>query len=129
VGRGVPSRLVLFPDEGHWVLKPANRVVWWREVHDWLAKYLNVFLWLPVANIFGSIISQIQQEMIKLDIAQLNSTGQTVFGPTDTAYLIFLVMGIAGYCTVPSVANYIVRAGGGGARHLYSFIHKILYHV
>ena len=96
---------------------------------NWLAKYLNVFLWLPVANIFGSIISQIQQEMIKLDIAQLNSTGQTVFGPTDTAYLIFLIMGIAGYCTVPSVTNYIVRAGGGGARHLYSFIHKMLYHV
>jgi len=96
---------------------------------NWLAKYLNVYLWLPVANIFGSIISQIQQEMIKLDIAQLNSTGQTVFGPTDTAYLIFLIMGIAGYCTVPSVANYIVRSGGGGARHLYSYIHKILYHV
>ena len=38
--RGVPSRLVLFPDEGHWILKPPNRVVWWREVHAWLAKYL-----------------------------------------------------------------------------------------
>ena len=30
--RGVPSRYVFFPDEGHWILKPANRVVWWREV-------------------------------------------------------------------------------------------------
>jgi dipeptidyl aminopeptidase/acylaminoacyl peptidase len=39
--RGVPSRLVWFPDEGHWILKPANRVVWWREMHDWLAKYLK----------------------------------------------------------------------------------------
>jgi dipeptidyl aminopeptidase/acylaminoacyl peptidase len=39
--RGVPSRFVLFPDEGHWITKPANRVVWWREVHDWLAKYLK----------------------------------------------------------------------------------------
>jgi dipeptidyl aminopeptidase/acylaminoacyl peptidase len=39
--QGVPSRFVLFPDEGHWILKPANRVVWWREVHDWLAKYLK----------------------------------------------------------------------------------------
>jgi conjugative transposon TraJ protein len=77
---------------------------------NWLAKYLNVFLWLPVANIFGSIIGQIQQEMIKLDIAQVNSTGQTLFGPTDTAYLIFLVMAIAGYFTVPAVTNYIVRA-------------------
>ena len=39
--RGVPSRLVWFPDEGHWIVKPANRIVWWREVHDWLAKYLK----------------------------------------------------------------------------------------
>ena len=37
---GVPSRLVWFPDEGHWIAKPANRIVWWREVHGWLAKYL-----------------------------------------------------------------------------------------
>lgn len=39
--RGVPSRYVFFPDEGHWILKPANRVVWWREMHDWLGKYLK----------------------------------------------------------------------------------------
>jgi dipeptidyl aminopeptidase/acylaminoacyl peptidase len=39
--RGVPSRLVLFPDEGHWILKPDNRVVWWNEMHGWLARYLK----------------------------------------------------------------------------------------
>ena len=39
--RGVPSRYVFFPDEGHWVAKPANRIVWWHEIHHWLAKYLN----------------------------------------------------------------------------------------
>ena len=39
--RGVPSRYVFFPDEGHWILKPANRIVWWHEVHAWLAKYLR----------------------------------------------------------------------------------------
>lgn len=38
---GVPSRYVWFPDEGHWIAKPANRIVWWREIHDWLAKYLK----------------------------------------------------------------------------------------
>ncbi len=39
--RGVPSRYVLFPDEGHWIAKPANRVVWWNEVHGWLERYLK----------------------------------------------------------------------------------------
>src|SRR5882762_417632 len=91
---------------------------------NWLARYINVFLWLPVANIFGSLIAQIQQEMIKLDIAQLNSSGQTSFGPTDSAYIIFLIMSIAGYFTVPSITNYIVNTSGMGA-HLAKISRKI----
>ena len=39
--QGVESRLVLFPDEGHWIAKPANRAAWWREMHGWLAKHLK----------------------------------------------------------------------------------------
>jgi conjugative transposon TraJ protein len=79
----------------------------------WLAKYINVFLWLPVANIFGAIIGKVQENMLKIDIAQVQSQGDTFFNSTDTAYLIFLLIGIIGYFTVPSVANYIVNAGGG----------------
>ena len=82
----------------------------------WLSRYIHVFLWLPVANIFGSLIAQIQQQMIKLDIAQLTATGQTTFGATDAAYLIFLLMGIVGYFTVPSITHYIVRTGSMGAK-------------
>lgn len=84
-------------------------------ITQWLSRYLHVFLWLPVANIFGSLIAQIQQEMIKLDIAQLSATGQTTFGATDAAYLVFLLMGIVGYFTVPSVTHYIIRSAGMGA--------------
>jgi conjugative transposon TraJ protein len=83
----------------------------------WLARYINIFLWLPVANIFGSIIGRIQEEMLKIDIAQLKAQGQTYFGSTDTAYLVFLIIGIVGYFAVPSVANYIVHGGGLGALH------------
>lgn len=81
----------------------------------WLARYINVFLWLPVANIFGSIIGKIQEQMLKLDISQINTSGDTFFSRTDMGYLIFMIIGIVGYFTVPSVANYIVHAGGGGA--------------
>lgn len=79
----------------------------------WLAKYINVFLWLPVSNIFGAIIGKVQENMLRLDISQVESAGDTFFSSTDTAYLIFLIIGIIGYFTVPSVANYIVNAGGG----------------
>jgi conjugative transposon TraJ protein len=80
---------------------------------SWLAKYINVFLWLPVANIFGAIIGKVQENMLQIDITQVQNSGDTFFSSTDTAYLIFLLIGIIGYFTVPSVANYIVNAGGG----------------
>jgi len=35
--RGVPARLLWFPDENHWVLKPANSRLWYQELQDWLA--------------------------------------------------------------------------------------------
>lgn len=79
----------------------------------WMARYINIFLWLPVANIFGAIIGKIQQLMLQMDIQQVQQYGDTFFSPTDVAYLIFMIIGIVGYFTVPSVANYIVHAGGG----------------
>lgn len=84
-------------------------------LQQWFSRYLHVYLWLPVTNIFGSLLAQIQQEMIKLDIAQLGSTGQTTFNSTDSAYIIFLIMGIVGYLTVPSVTHFIIRSAGVGA--------------
>lgn len=81
----------------------------------WLSKYINVYLWLPVANIFGSIIGKIQEGMLKLDLKQIKDAGDTFFSATDTGYLIFLIIGIVGYFTVPSVASFVVNAGGGGA--------------
>lgn len=81
----------------------------------WLARYINIYLWLPVANIFGSIIGKIQEKMLEIDISQVDNYGDTFFSRTDMAYLIFMIIGIVGYFTVPSVANYIVHAGGGGA--------------
>ncbi|MDQ6827913.1 MAG: S9 family peptidase [Gemmatimonadota bacterium] len=39
--QGVPSRLVMFPDEGHWIGKPQNQRLWWGEVQGWLKKYLS----------------------------------------------------------------------------------------
>jgi dipeptidyl aminopeptidase/acylaminoacyl peptidase len=37
--RGVPSKLLYFPDENHWVLKPQNSLFWYQTVRDWVATY------------------------------------------------------------------------------------------
>ncbi|HUJ33391.1 MAG TPA: S9 family peptidase [Candidatus Acidoferrum sp.] len=39
--QGVPSKLMIFPDEGHWVLKPQNSELWYKTFLDWLARYLK----------------------------------------------------------------------------------------
>jgi dipeptidyl aminopeptidase/acylaminoacyl peptidase len=39
--RGVDSKMLMFPDEGHWVLKPQNSQLWYHTVLDWLDKYLQ----------------------------------------------------------------------------------------
>jgi len=85
----------------------------------WLARYINVFLWLPVANIFGAIIARIQANMVLENLSSVPVPGQPL-SLTDWAYLAFLLIAIVGYCTVPSVSNYIVNAGGGNA-----LLHKV----
>ena len=39
--RGVESKLVVFPNEGHWILKPADSQFWYTTVLDWLDKHLK----------------------------------------------------------------------------------------
>ncbi|HEY1763519.1 MAG TPA: S9 family peptidase [Opitutaceae bacterium] len=39
--KGIPSKFLSFPDEGHWVLKPQNSELWHKTVFDWLATYLK----------------------------------------------------------------------------------------
>ena len=38
--RNVPSRLVLFPDEGHSIARPPTSQRWWQEIFDWLQRYV-----------------------------------------------------------------------------------------
>ncbi|ATP56500.1 hypothetical protein CPT03_08445 [Pedobacter ginsengisoli] len=53
--------------------------------------------------------------MIKLDINEVAQNGDTFFSSQDTAYMVFMLIGIVGYFCVPTVANYVVHAGGGNS--------------
>jgi len=39
--QGIPSRLLYFPDEGHFVSKPQNARLWWQQVYGWLNQWLK----------------------------------------------------------------------------------------
>lgn len=81
-------------------------------LQHWLARYINVFLWLPVANIYGAVIGKVQELMLQESLQQ-NAGG--AFSASGLPYILFLLMGIAGYCCVPATAGYIVQTAGGHA--------------
>ena len=39
--QGIPSKLIVWPDEGHWIGKPQNQKLWWSEVLGWFGNYLK----------------------------------------------------------------------------------------
>lgn len=94
--------LIVLSIMGPLVIGLSTFDVFRHSLQHWLARYINVFLWLPVANIYGSIIGQVEQLM-------LQQNGQT---PEGLVYILFLLMGIVGYCCVPGTANYIVQVSG-----------------
>lgn len=37
--KGIESRLIYYPDENHWILKPNNSIYWYKQVREWIGKY------------------------------------------------------------------------------------------
>jgi conjugative transposon TraJ protein len=80
----------------------------------WLSRYICVYLWLPIADLFSAVLSKIQALMLTSDIAELQDPAFVPDGGGGM-YVIFYIIGIVGYFSIPSVANWIVQAGGGNA--------------
>ncbi len=80
----------------------------------WLSRYISVYLWLPVADLFSAVLLKIQALMLQSDIALLKDPSYVPDGSSGM-YIIFLIIGIIGYFTIPTVAGWIIQAGGGGS--------------
>lgn len=81
----------------------------------WLMRYISVYLWLPVSDLFSSILARIQVLMLKNDIIRMQQDPNFSLDSSDAVYIIFMIIGIIGYFTIPTVAGWIVQTGGGGA--------------
>ena len=69
---------------------------------QWFVRYISIYLWLPVSDLFSSVLARIQTLMLQRD---------------NAVYITFLIIGIIGYFTIPTVANWIVQAGGGAGNY------------
>ena len=82
----------------------------------WLVRYISIYLWLPVSDLFSSVLARIQVLMLQKDIEQLTDPNFIPDG-SNAVYITFLIIGIIGYFTIPTVAGWIVQAGGGAGNY------------
>ncbi|SMG39361.1 conjugative transposon protein TraJ [Sphingobacterium psychroaquaticum] len=80
---------------------------------QWLTRYISVYLWLPIADMFSSMLAKLQTLIIERDIDML-ADPTYIPDTSNTVYVIFMLIGIVGYFTVPTVAGWVIQAGGAG---------------
>lgn len=80
---------------------------------QWFSRYIQIYLWLPVSDLFSSILARIQVLMLQNDIERMQSDPNFSIDSSDGAYIVFMIIGILGYFTIPTVAGWIISAGGG----------------
>ena len=87
---------------------------------QWITRYVSVYFWLPVSDLFSCILARIQILTLQRDIAELASNPHFSIDSSNAIYIIFMLIGIVGYFTVPTVSNWIITAGGigGYTRHI-----------
>ncbi len=81
---------------------------------QWFTRYISVYLWLPVSDLFSAMLAKIQVLMLQNDIRELQNNADYSIESSNSIYIIFMLIGIIGYFTVPTVAGWIVQAGGAG---------------
>ena len=84
---------------------------------QWFVRYISIYLWLPVSDLFSSVLARVQVLMLQRDIERL-SDPDFIPDSSNAVYITFLIIGIIGYFTIPTVSNWIVQAGGGAGNYL-----------
>lgn len=78
---------------------------------SWIARYIHLSLWLPVANILQVMVNSIEIHMSNLQIASLNGGGDDA---SIWFMIMFYIIGLIAFTTVPTVSGWVVEAGSGG---------------
>ena len=78
---------------------------------QWITRYISIYMWLPVSDLLSSVLARIQKLMLEKDILAMKDP-DFIPDSSNTVYIIFLIIGIFGYFTIPTVANWIIMAGG-----------------
>jgi conjugative transposon TraJ protein len=80
---------------------------------SWISRYISVYLWLPIADLFSAVLAKIQVLMLEADVAALQNPNYVPDG-SQGVYIVFLIIGIIGYFSIPTVAEWVIQSGGAG---------------
>lgn len=82
-------------------------------IQKWFGHFISISLWLPIANIFGMFLGQMQILLLQNDITRLQGGGS--LETADMGYLLFLVLSIGAYLFVPKGADMLIAASGASS--------------
>lgn len=80
-------------------------------ISNWMTRYIATSLWLPIANLFTAVLSRAQLMLCEKQLEGI-STGSAI---STTLLLAMTIVGIFGYFSIPSIANWVIQAGGSGS--------------
>ena len=81
---------------------------------QWITRYISVYFWLPVSDLFSCILAKIQILSLQKDILEFQTNPNYSIDASNGVYITFMIIGIVGYFTIPTVSNWIISAGGLG---------------
>jgi len=81
---------------------------------QWITRYISVYFWLPVSDLFSCILAKIQILSLQKDIIEFQTNPNYSIDASNGVYITFMLIGIVGYFTIPTVSNWIISAGGLG---------------
>lgn len=82
---------------------------------QWMCRYIQIYLWLPVSDLFSSVLAKIQVLMLENDIKELQNNPDFSIDLSNGVYIVFMIIGILGYFTIPTVAGNLAGRAGHAA--------------
>lgn len=82
----------------------------------WIARYVQISLWFPLANILGSIVTYLQGKVIALQVLEMSNNVPDEAASGNLIYIVFMIIATLSYFTIPTISSYIISSSGvGGA--------------
>ncbi len=81
----------------------------------WIARYVQISLWFPLANILGTIVTFLQGKVITLQYLELVNNVPDEAQSGELIYMVFMIIATLAYFTIPTIGSYIISSSGVGS--------------